>query len=101
MIAESACVDCTGSSQAGFKWLRRLYEAQSLDADAYSSLKLTYSMSSAGYSRFRFYVPPELRDRLPIPGGYDKSGMIYSVFPKIGLEKSVVFVQKMQRHCSK
>ena len=83
-------IDCTGRSQAGLKWLGRLCEMNnttSMKNDLFANLRLDYNTGQR-YRNFKFYVPPEARARLPIPGGYEHGDpWLYTFLPKPGVER--------------
>lgn len=71
------CLDCSGPSQVGLKWLKRIYNAEPLPARRgslpFDDIRLEYKTSQR-YQIFKTYVPPAARSRIPIPEGYDNAG---------------------------
>ncbi|KIY62532.1 hypothetical protein CYLTODRAFT_458908 [Cylindrobasidium torrendii FP15055 ss-10] len=59
-------VDCSGPSQGGVKWLKRLGLARDLKKRSYDP--------KMQYITFEFAPSRELGSQLPIPGGFDKQG---------------------------
>ena len=97
-------LDSSGGTQVGLKWLKRMcetsvFQPQIANAIPFNQLKKSYN-SHLRYYQFRFFVPPEARKRLPIPGGYNNAGYIYTVFPRLGLDKTVVIINKLEGHRS-
>lgn len=95
-------VDCTGPTQAGHKWLKRLFE----NADAkpqiaksipFEDLKIEYSTGIVAH-KWRVPIPPEMRGRLPIPGGYDSCGWIYSYLGVVGKEGKTTTITRIEGH---
>ncbi|KAL5526452.1 hypothetical protein ACEPAF_8175 [Sanghuangporus sanghuang] len=98
-------IDCTGASQAGLKWLRRIatdpVNSNSLqlhapsNAISWDDLRLSYNTHQK-YIRFRWPVPPEARDRLPIPGGYNNVPWMYTYFPIPGKEQKLFMFSRVE-----
>lgn len=73
--------DCTGTTRAGLKLLERAgygfsssYPAGKLPLD---EIKVSYDQR-LHYSSFMFSLTPSLRDLLPIPGGIENKGALYT-----------------------
>lgn len=49
---------------------------------------------------FRFYVPPEGRDSLPIPGGYENNVWPYTYVPMPGKERKLYIINRIEGHHS-
>lgn len=49
---------------------------------------------------FRFHVPPEARDSLPIPGGYENNVWPYSYVPVPGKEHKFYMINRIEGHRS-
>jgi hypothetical protein len=62
--------DCTGTAQAGFKWLN------SAGFDIPESIRASYN-GNISYVTLGFAVPPELAAKLPIPPAQWKTMMVY------------------------
>ena len=86
MLTHFNCVDCTGASEAGLKWLRRAgfgtsnHRSDENDVHPLQKLKITYN-SNCHSAHFQYRITPALAKRLPIPGGYYESAAIYSYIP--------------------
>lgn len=48
------------------------------------------------FQNFSFHVPVEVRQRLPIPGGYDNATWIYSQVPIPMVEKYLCLFNKVE-----
>lgn len=96
-------IDCSGPSQVGLKWLKRVYHTEALTPRAgslpFDDIKLEYKTSQR-YQIHRIHVPPAARPLLPIPGGYDNAGFIYMIMPKPGIEKCVLIIGRVEGHRS-
>lgn len=99
-------LDCTGRTQAGFKWIKRVIKkAADADSQRYSAiskesldhLREDYEVNSP-YTSFRFAVPEELRSKLPIPGGFDNARWLYTNFPVAGEETLFTLFNKLEGH---
>lgn len=101
----SSSLDCTGSSQAGLKWLKRIGAASDKTVGnrlALSDPKMRPSYYTDQQTRtFYFYVPPEIRGKLPIPGGYDNAMWIYSYTPVLAKCTKSLFLDRLEGHRSK
>ena len=95
-------LDCSGTTQAGFKWLKRI----SAGLDKANSTTLTRSIESLRrvYATvqqtrtYKFHIPPEARSHLTIPGGYENATWIYTVLPKFGKGKKSIYVDRIEGH---
>ena len=47
---------------------------------------------------FSFYIPPEGRDSLPIPGGYEHNAMPYAGMPIPGKERKCFLIIRIEGH---
>lgn len=97
--------DCTGRSQNGLKWLKRLSDASEIPShcstNPFTDIRLDYNTQQR-YQSFRFFVPPEARTRLPIPGGYEKGGpWLYTFMSKAGVDQKCFVVNRLEGHRSK
>lgn len=96
--------DCSGPTQAGLKWLRRMYTTKTpiprSGSIPFDNLRIEYKTSQSGV-RHRIFVPKELRARLPIPGGYEDAGFIYVFLPRPGVERCFFMVTRIEGHRSK
>jgi hypothetical protein len=63
--------DCTGTTQAGFKWLK------SAGFDLPESIRAHYN-GNISYITFGFTVPSELAAKLPIPPAQLKTMTVYA-----------------------
>ncbi|KAH8110545.1 hypothetical protein DFH11DRAFT_1620404 [Phellopilus nigrolimitatus] len=99
-IPAAMVIDCTGGSQGGLKWLRRVgAEADKAPGSLLPLDRLRVSYSTAQQTRtYQFFVPPEARARLPIPNGYDNSTWIYSFMPKFGIGRKSFLVDRIEGH---
>lgn len=101
--------DCTGGSQAGVKWLRRiasepcnveqLRKTNPPKALHWDKLRINYDVG-VRFVIFRFYVPPEARDSLPIPGGYENNVWPYTYIPIPGKEHKFFMINRIEGHRS-
>lgn len=100
-------IDCTGNTQAGLKWIRRLASeqenAEKLQklvpsyALPWNKLRVTYSCGQRGRI-FRFFVPPEARKHISIPGGYEKNVWPYTYMPIPGKEHLFYIINRYEGH---
>ncbi|KLO08763.1 hypothetical protein SCHPADRAFT_595212 [Schizopora paradoxa] len=97
-IPAALVVDCTGVAQAGFKWVKKL-DAGNNDASAktYDHLVESYDVHSR-WKNYLFTIPPEMRKKLPIPGGYDNVGMFWAFFPFPGRERRHIAFDRLEGH---
>lgn len=91
-------VDCTGPAAVGLKWLKEAEFGASkgspdegLNVD---KLKMIYDHKTR-YSTLHFKIPPELGERLPIPGGWAGSGPIYTCFPDSRVDNKVMYSHRV------
>ncbi|KAL5511076.1 hypothetical protein ACEPAH_4291 [Sanghuangporus vaninii] len=109
-IPASLVIDCTGGSQAGFKWLKRVFSDPEYSALLYQNksiprraipfddgLKIEYNTVHR-YRKFRVSVPPELRSHLPIPGGYENAAWLHTYLPRPGLDRKLFMIERMEGH---
>jgi hypothetical protein len=93
--------DCTGNTCAGSKWLQRW--ASSLETDkkttSMDDLRVAYKPSTNSVT-FRFVVPPEMRAKLPLPGGYDDASWFYLFVANPDLENRGCFASRIEGHRS-
>ncbi|PAV19108.1 hypothetical protein PNOK_0595200 [Pyrrhoderma noxium] len=100
VIPATLVVDCTGSTQAGLKWLKRIGSP----ADKTGGGKLSLEDAKTFYNvkqwtrTYRFPAPPEARSRLPIPGGYDKAVWMFTYFPLFGRGRRSFLIDKIEGH---
>ncbi|KAH8117861.1 hypothetical protein DFH11DRAFT_1503246 [Phellopilus nigrolimitatus] len=106
-VPATLVIDCTGGTQAGLKWIRRIAN-EPAHADAlqrlvpagalpWDDLRVEYNTKQR-YIRFRFYVPPEARARLPIPGGYARNTWMYTYMPVPGVERKLYMINRIEGH---
>ncbi|KAL5526456.1 hypothetical protein ACEPAF_8179 [Sanghuangporus sanghuang] len=106
-IPATLVIDCTGGTQAGFKWLRRIatdpMNSEGLQrytpsgAIPWDDLRLAYNTAQK-YIRFRWHIPEEARGRLPIPGGYNNVPWMYTYFPVPGKEQKLFMFSRIEGH---
>lgn len=85
--------DCSGDSQAGFKWLKKSgYEMP-------SDVRLEYDQKLY-YVTVTFTVDQQLAATLPIPGGYESAGWIYTFVPDYNLGNAGFVLGKMDNDTS-
>jgi hypothetical protein len=110
--------DCSGAAQAGLKWLRRAgfgttanYKSNDDNIHPLQQLNIGYD-AHIRYSTFQFTITPALAKRLPIPGGYYDSNLIFTRAPNgkvdrtsIGISRSeadtrtdAIFISKTHTH---
>ncbi|THG95163.1 hypothetical protein EW026_g6443 [Hermanssonia centrifuga] len=81
-------VDCSGDSQAGFKWLKKCgYE---MPAD----VRLEYDQKLY-YVTITFSVSEDMKKSMPIPGGYEQAGWLYTFVPQPKLTSAGFVLGKM------
>ncbi|EJD02944.1 uncharacterized protein FOMMEDRAFT_134111 [Fomitiporia mediterranea MF3/22] len=101
-IPAALVVDCTGTTQAGLKWLKRIgAETDKTEGGrlALSDPDLRISYCTNQQTRtFYFPIPPEARKKLPIPGGYDNAKWLYTFTPVLGKGRKSVFVDRLEGH---
>lgn len=92
--------DCTGVAQAGFKWIKKLdAKRNDVDEKSYDHLVESYDVHSR-WKNFLFTIPPEMREKLPIPAGYDNVGMFWAFFPFPGRERRHIAFDRLEGHRS-
>ncbi|KLO08766.1 hypothetical protein SCHPADRAFT_944179 [Schizopora paradoxa] len=99
-VSAALVVDCTGGTQAGFKWVKKLYSKsvhQEEDPGRWKSLVTSYDIHSS-WRAYDFFVPPELRASLPVPGGYDKCSWLYGFVPFLGNETKYFVIYRVEGH---
>ncbi|THH06443.1 hypothetical protein EW145_g4086 [Phellinidium pouzarii] len=106
-IPAALVIDCTGGTQAGLKWLRRiaadtvntetLQKCAPAGALSWDDVKIEYSTAQP-YIVYRFYVPPEARAKLPIPGGYENNIWPYMYMPVPGVERKIFMMNRIEGH---
>lgn len=97
--------DCSGRTQAGFKWIKKLASIAAKTIPKYSSIKSEHLDSLRDeydtvtpYTNFRFTIPEGLRNKLPIPGGFVNVGWIYANLPIPGKDAVYVIADRMEGH---
>ncbi|KAF8150617.1 hypothetical protein B0H34DRAFT_801557 [Crassisporium funariophilum] len=90
--------DCTGSS-AGMKWLDRAgygyetsYPKGSLPMD---QLRITFD-HQMHYSTLRYTIPLSMNDKLPVPGGLQNSGILYSCLTDYPSDGRVISISRVE-----
>ncbi|KAI5116397.1 hypothetical protein M0805_005865 [Coniferiporia weirii] len=106
-IAAALVIDCTGGTQAGLKWTRRVAAESSNSAILqkhvpagalpWDDVKIEYNTAQR-FICYRFYVPPEARARLPIPGGYENNVWPYTYMPIPGAERKLFMFNRIEGH---
>lgn len=102
-IPATLVVDCSGGTQAGFKWLKKLHSSMTAQ-DTESTKLLIWDNLVNSYdihARWRVYdihVPKALRSTLPIPGGYDNCKWLYSFIPFPGRETKNFVIHRLEGH---
>ncbi|KAI5119728.1 hypothetical protein M0805_008658 [Coniferiporia weirii] len=107
-IRATLVVDCTGGTQAGLKWLRRLYTPPTSSAPTPSTALRGTLAFDAGlrteyntlqrYTKFRFTIPAARRDSLPVPGGYNRAAWLYTYLPWPGRERKTFMTSRIEGH---
>lgn len=91
------CIDCTGVSQIGLKWIKRLQPQSGISLDDY---RITYDPRMR-YMTFRYPTTPDMRARLPIPGGYDDvPSFIYAFLPLPPGDNRSIVINRIEGHRS-
>lgn len=97
-------VDCTGATMAGLKWLKgaKFGAADSTSTTGISmdELKVTYDHKTRS-STLQFTIPPDLRKRLPIPGGWTNPGAIYHCFTDSRVDNKAIYCSRVDGDRSK
>ncbi|KAF7344347.1 hypothetical protein MSAN_01915700 [Mycena sanguinolenta] len=75
--------DCTGTTQAGLKWLK------SAGFDVPQNIRSSYH-ANISYVTICFNVPPELGIQLPIPEALRNTAVVYAYFPHDDAQLSIV-----------
>lgn len=99
-----ALTDCSGTTQIGFKLLRRIASERiekrpTADTLPWNKIRTTYDCG-VRYKAFRFCVPVEARDSLPIPGGYNSCTFIYTALPIPGKTNLLISMNRIEGHRS-
>ena len=94
--------DCTGSTQAGVKWVRRIHSAISESHPTVNPVPppyLKYNPHSQCHY-FTFNIEPAYRSRLDdlIPGGYENAGWIMSYVTEPDAGNKFVGITKNEGH---
>lgn len=69
------------------------------DALAWDDVKIEYNTAQK-WIKYRFYLPPEARKRLPVPGGYDNAPWMYTYMPLPGKERKIYMISRIEGHRS-
>ena len=69
------------------------------DVIPWEELKLEYNTDQR-YMTYKFRIPPEARDRLPLPGGYYNAPMYISYLPIPGKERKIYIIHRVEGHRS-
>ncbi|KAI5117976.1 hypothetical protein M0805_004909 [Coniferiporia weirii] len=97
-VPAAMVIDCTGTTQAGLKWLKRLgIKHDETSGLPLEDLRISYQTVQRTRT-YRFYIPPEARAKLPLPGGYDNATWIYSCMPKFGTGSKSFLVDRIEGH---
>ncbi|KLO08764.1 hypothetical protein SCHPADRAFT_931591 [Schizopora paradoxa] len=99
-IPAALVVDCTGATQAGFKWIKRLCantNSQEIGSDRWNKLIDSYNIHG-NWKAFDFFVPPEIRAVVSIPGGYDNYKWLYTFIPFPGCENKLFLINRIEGH---
>jgi hypothetical protein len=86
-------VDCSGSSRAGLKALRRLVGSEGFETKTYSP--------NVRYATVTFKVKEHIKNLLPIPGGYNTAGWFYIHLSMGVIDRSIIFGAKIEDDQSK
>ena len=86
-------VDCSGPAMVGLKALKRLVNSGGFETKTYSP--------KIRYATVTFKVKEDIKDRLPIPGGYNTAGWFYTHLSSGGIDRSIVFGAKIEDDQSK
>lgn len=97
-INATLVVDCTGPASAGLKWLKDAgfgtAKGSSDKGLSIDELRVTYDHKMR-YSTFHFNIPPDLGERLPVPGGWANSGPIYICFPDSRVDNRAIYSHRI------
>jgi len=86
-------VDCSGPAMVGLKALRRLVNPEAFQTKTYSP--------KIRYATVTFNVKEDIKDKLPIPGGYSTAGWFYTHLSLGLVDRSIVFGAKIENNQSK
>jgi hypothetical protein len=81
-------VDCSGPAMVGLKALRRLVNPEAFQTKTYGP--------KIRYATVTFNVKEDIRDRLPIPGGYNTAGWFYTHLSLGVIDRSIIFGAKIE-----
>ncbi|KAF7794180.1 hypothetical protein EIP86_005311 [Pleurotus ostreatoroseus] len=81
-------IDCSGDSQAGFKWLKKTGYHMPPD------VRLEYDQRLY-YVTITFDVSESMKTSMPIPGGYEDAGWLYTFVPHPKLTNTGFVLGKM------
>ncbi len=98
--------DCTGTAQAGFKWIKQLHEAtgQGINYKRESEIEIEVSWDdicvscdiSSRITTFRFHIPAELRPNLSLLWSPDEMGVIFSLVPRVGIDNKYFITSRLE-----
>ena len=63
----------------------------------FEDLRIEYNANNAA-RKWRVPVPPEVRSRLPIDGGYDRCGWVYSYLGVPGVDYTTIVINRIEGH---
>ena len=89
----SLVVDCSGPAMVGLKALRRLVNSEAFQTISYSP--------KIRYATVTFKVKEDIKDRLPIPGGYNTAGWFYTHISLGNIDRSIIFGAKIENDQSR
>ena len=86
-------VDCSGPARVGLKALKRLAGSEGFETKTYSP--------NIRYATVTFKVREDIKDRLPIPGGYSTAGWFYTHLSMGVIDRCIVFGARIEDDQSK
>ena len=92
-------LDCTGATQVGLKLLRRIAPENANGPLTWNDTRISFDCGIR-FTMFRVSVPAEVRDSLPIPGGYYSRTWVYTSLPIPGKANLALYVNRIEGHRS-
>ena len=86
-------IDCSGPARVGLKALKRVVNSEGFATETYNP--------HIRYATVTFKVKADIKDRLPIPGGYQTAGWFYTHLALGVIDRSIVFGAKIEDDQSK
>ena len=102
LLSYNTSLDCTGGTSAGLKWVKRWANItdDTPNSLAFDELRDEYNPHIHSVT-FRFYIPPSLRNKLPLPNGYDKTIWFFTFSSDWAIEHRGLFGSRLEGNRSK